>query len=83
MNLNPFKSAREVLGALLRMNKSLEELIEDLDRPQPELKERLKLAGETSLKMLNSREASSWFDAYSYTRPDSGADPGAAACRAA
>jgi hypothetical protein len=47
-----YKSAREVLSALLRMNKSLKELIEDLDRPQPDLKERLRMKGETALKML-------------------------------
>ncbi|NBW81513.1 hypothetical protein EBR21_07135 [bacterium] len=47
-----YKSAREVLSALLRMNNSLNELIEDLDRPQPELKERLRMKGETALKML-------------------------------
>lgn len=47
-----YKSAREVLSALLRMNRSLKELIEDLDRPQPDLKERLRMKGETALKML-------------------------------
>lgn len=47
-----YKSAREVLSALLRMNRSLKELISDLDRPQPELKERLRMKGETALKML-------------------------------
>lgn len=51
---NPFfyKSAREVLASLLRMNTSLEALIDDIDRPQPQLKEKLKSMGETSLKML-------------------------------
>jgi hypothetical protein len=51
---NPFfyKSAREVLASLLRMNSDLKTLIEDVDRPQPELKEKLKAMGETSLKML-------------------------------
>lgn len=51
---NPFffKSAREVLASLLRMNTDLKTLIEDIDKPQPELKEKLKAMGETSLKML-------------------------------
>lgn len=47
-----WKGARQVLAALLRMNSSLTKLVEDLERPQPQLKERLKAAGELALKVI-------------------------------
>jgi hypothetical protein len=47
-----FKAGREVLASLFRINSSLKELIEDLERPQPELKLRLQEKGELALKVL-------------------------------